>query len=89
MPAVTQQVRRAGVEPGEQVEGWDRPAGPGAGLAVKRDQHHRTVMALGEPRGDDPDHAGMPALAGEHVRSAVAQLATMRDSASNRIRVST
>ena len=26
-------------------------------LAVQRDQHDRAVVALGQPRGDDPDHA--------------------------------
>ena len=51
------EVGGAGVEPGEQVEGGDRAPRAGALLAVERDQDGRAVMALGEARGDDPDHA--------------------------------
>ena len=68
--------------------GIERPE-PVPRVAVERDQHDRAVVALGDPRGDDPDHARMPALAGEHVaRSARPARATCA-SASNRIRVST
>ncbi len=50
-----------------QVEGaWGAPrALPLVGRA--RDQDDRPVEALDEPRGDDPDHALVPALVGEHV----------------------
>ena len=34
-------------------------------LAVDRDQHHRAAVALDEARGDDADHALVPALAGD------------------------
>ena len=46
---------------------------PRPGCAVERHQHERPVVALGQARGDDPDHPGMPVLAGEHIRSALAQ----------------
>ena len=36
-------------------------------LAVERDHHDRAPVALGQARGDDPDHAGVPALPGQHV----------------------
>ena len=52
--------------------GIERP-GAGARVAVERDQHGRAVVALGDPRGDDPDHARVPALAGEHVGGALAR----------------
>ena len=55
--AVAQQVGARRVEPAEQVEGRDRAPGAGALLAVERDQHRRPVVALGDPRGDDADHA--------------------------------
>ena len=58
------------VEAAEQVERRDRAARAGALVAVERDQHRRAVVALGDPRGDDADHARVPALAGEHVRGA-------------------
>ena len=67
VPAVAQQVGARRLEPAEQVERRDRAARARALLAVERDQHRRAVMALGDPRGDDPDHAGMPAVGGEHV----------------------
>ena len=60
--AVAEQVPGARVQAAEQVEGADRAAGAAALLAVERDQDRRPVVALGDPRGDDPDHAGMPAL---------------------------
>ena len=34
-------------------------------LQFERDQHGGAVVALGDARGDDPDDAGMPAVAGE------------------------
>ncbi len=50
----------------QQVEAGDAAArAAAAALAVERDDDHRAVVALDQPRGDDPDHAGMPALAGE------------------------
>jgi hypothetical protein len=55
-----------------EVEGRGRA--PGAlPLAVgARDQHDRPVEALDEPRGDDADHALVPALVGEHVAALAA-----------------
>ena len=35
-------------------------------LVVERDQHRRAAGVLDDPRGDDPDHPGMPTLPGEH-----------------------
>ena len=83
--AVALKVARAGVQAAEQVEGGDRAAGAGAGLARRlrlgagqRDHHRGPVVALGDPAGDDPDHARVPALAGEHVRGTIAELRGLR-----------
>ena len=58
--------------PAVQVERRDRaaralPLAVGAG-----DQHDRPVVALDEPRGDDADHALVPALARDDVAAAAA-----------------
>ena len=67
VPAVALQVLRARVQPAQQVERRDRAARAGALLAVQRDQHRGAVVALGDPRRDDPDHARVPALGRQHV----------------------
>ena len=91
--AVAQQVGARRLQPAEQVERRDRAARAGALLAVERDQHGRAMVALGDPRGDDADHARMPAVGGEHVGGGSAPPAPRASatcaSASNRIRVST
>ena len=52
------QVLGAGLEAGEQVEAGDAaPRAAPAALAVERDHDRRPVVALDQPRGDDPDHA--------------------------------
>ena len=35
---------------------------------VEGDQHDRPVILLGQPAGDEADHAGVPAAAGQHQR---------------------
>ena len=87
--AVAQQVGARGIEPAEQVESRDRPARAGALVAVECDQHRGAMMALGDPRGDDPDHARMPTVGGEHVGRRAGGDSATSFSASNRIRVST
>ncbi len=62
------QVRRAGAEPGVEVEAGDAATRPAAATVREGDHHARSVMALDHPRGDDPDHTGVPVLAREHVR---------------------
>ena len=65
--AVADEVLGAAIERGEQVEAGDAAArAAAAALRVEGDEHDRPPEALGEARGDDPDHARMPALAGEH-----------------------
>ena len=64
--------RRRRGPPAGRTPSMLRPEPP-APLAVQRDQHDRAVVALGQARGDDPDHAGVPALAGEHVCRALAR----------------
>ena len=76
--AVAQQVVRAGVQAAEQVEHRDRAPGAGPLLPVQRDDDGRAVMALGDPARDDADDARVPALAGEHVGGAVAELGDLR-----------
>jgi hypothetical protein len=67
MPAVTQQVGARRGQPAEQVERRDRAPGSCSLVAVEGDQDGGPVMALRDPRGHDADHAGMPAVRGEHV----------------------
>ena len=68
--------RRSGSGAGRRPAG--RPAGRTRGccgripalarLAVEPDQHHGDQVALGHPRGHDPDHARVPSLAGQDQR---------------------
>jgi hypothetical protein len=70
---VAQQVRGAGVEPGQQVEGRDRPARAGPLVSLERHHDDRAVVALGQARSDYPDDAGMPAVGGQDVGRPVAR----------------
>jgi len=70
--AVAREVTRAGVQAGEQVERGDRAPGARSAIPVERDHQNRAVMALGQARGDDADHARMPVVSGEHVGRLVA-----------------
>ena len=66
------QVLGACLERGVQVEAGDAATGAApSALAVEGDDDDRTVVALDQPRGDDPDHAGMPALARERPARAL------------------
>ena len=49
-----------------QIERGDRAARALPLLSVERDEQRRAPELLDEPRRDDADHAGMPALLGEH-----------------------
>ena len=57
----------AGAERGVQVEGGDRPAGSLPVAVGACDEDDWAVVALDEPRGDDPDHALVPVGAGDGV----------------------
>ncbi len=64
----------AGGERAEQVEAGDAAARAAAApLGVERDQDHGPAVALDDPRGDDPDDARMPALAGKHQPGRLAE----------------
>src|SRR5262249_6564599 len=65
--AVPLEVGRARTERAVEVEGRHRPARALPRAVGARDQHHRSVVALDEPRRDDPDHALVPLLAGDGV----------------------
>ena len=74
VPAPALEVARALAQPVVEIEARDRapralPVAVGAG-----DQHDRPVVALDEPRGDDADHALVPAGAGDHVGAATPAL---------------
>ncbi len=72
--AVAAQVLGAGVERAEQVEARHAARrAPSAAVRVESDQDHRAVVALDHPRGDDPDHARVPALAREHQPGRLAE----------------
>jgi hypothetical protein len=75
---VARQVAGAGVQAGEQVVGGDRASRAAPPVAVEGDQHRRAVVALGQPRGDDPDDARVPILAREHVGRPLAGLGDLR-----------
>ena len=71
--AVALEVLRARAQAAVQVERRDRAARPDPGALLRaRDEDDRTVEALHEPRGHDPDHAAVPVLAGDDVRAATA-----------------
>ncbi len=67
--AVSLELPGGGPQPTEQVEGRDRPARAAGQLAgaVGQREHGRAVVALGDPRRDDADHARVPARRAEHV----------------------
>ncbi len=70
MPAVAVEMLRAGVERGQQVEALDAPPRAlGPPVPVDCEHDRGTLVAVDEPRGDDPDHAGMPAFAGDDEES--------------------
>src|SRR6185436_14421491 len=73
MPAEAVEVATAGSEPCMQVVGGDRAAAALAALAVEGDQDDRARVAFHQTRGDDADHALVPAFAGGH-EDAVAAL---------------
>ena len=79
MPAEALEVLAAGREAGVQVVGRDRAAAALAALAVERDQDDRARVAVDEPRGDDADHALVPALPGgdEHAVAALERPAAL------------
>ncbi len=61
----------------EQVEAGDRATRPRPGrgvLRVERDQDGRAVVALGDPRGDDPDDARVPVVGAQDVGRPLAEL---------------
>ena len=62
MAAEAGQVLGAGGEPGVEVVGGDAAARAPARIAVERDHHARAAVALDQPRRDDADDAGVPAL---------------------------
>src|SRR3954464_12123784 len=59
---------RAGGERGVQVERADAAPRSAPAVAVERDHDAGAVVALDHARGDDADHAGVPALARQPVR---------------------
>src|SRR5205823_2361285 len=67
MAAPAPEERRARTERAVQVERRDRAAGALPVAVGAGDQDDGTVEALDEPGRDDPDHALVPALAGNHV----------------------
>ena len=68
------EVAGAGGEAGVQVEARHRPAGSLPAVAFAGDQHDGAAEPLDEPRGDDADHALVPALAPDDVGTAAALL---------------
>ena len=67
MAAEPLQVLGARRETGVEVEARHRSPGALPALALAGDQDDGTAEALDEPRGDDPDHALVPALAPDDV----------------------
>ncbi len=67
VPAEAHQMPPAAFEPAEQVEAVDAAPRAAAALPVEGHHHDRAPALLHEPRGDDPDHARVPALSRQHV----------------------
>ncbi|HEX3238696.1 MAG TPA: hypothetical protein VHR18_01010 [Solirubrobacterales bacterium] len=75
VPSKALQVLGASLQCRQQVEAGDAtPTPPPHPLFIEGDHDHGPVVALDQPRGDDPNHAGMPTLAGEDVAGRLAQL---------------
>ena len=70
MPTETLQERGAADESAVQVERWDRPARPFPEPFAPRDQDHRPVVTLDQPRCHDADHALVPVFAPDDVGAA-------------------
>ena len=66
VPAVALQQIAAGEQRRVQIEPRDAPARSLADVAVERDEEGGPAVSLHHPRRDDPHHAGMPSLAGQH-----------------------
>ena len=72
MAAEALEMLAAGREARVQVVGGDRAAAALAALAVERDQDDGPRVAIDEARGDDADHALVPALARGHEHAVAA-----------------
>ena len=70
MPAEPLEMLGAGGQATVEVERAGRAARALPVPVRARDQHDRAVEALDEPGRDDPDHALVPGLVGEHVAAA-------------------
>ncbi len=69
MAAVGFEVLGAGVQGAGEVEAGDRTAGALAVAVAECDHDGGAVVAVHDPDGDDPDHAGVPAVVAEHDRA--------------------
>ena len=78
MAAEALEVVGAGGEAGVEVEARHRAAGALPAVALARDQDDGAAEPLDEPRGDDPDHALVPALAPDDVGAAAPLLGRPR-----------
>ena len=78
MAAEALELVRAGGQPGVQVERRDRAPRARPALAVERDDDDGAAVALDEARGDDADHARVPALAGDDEGARLALLGRAR-----------
>ena len=72
--AVALEVLGARVQPGQQVEAGDAAARAGARVSVEAHDHRGPVVALDDPRGDDPDDARGASRRRQHVGAALALL---------------
>ena len=71
VPAVGFQVIAAGFQGVGEVEAGDRSAAALAVAVVERDHDGRAVEAVDDARGDDADHARVPAFGAEDDAAAV------------------
>ncbi len=76
--AVAIEVLGGGVECRHQVESRDAAGRPLGAASVHRKQDRGPEVALDQAGGRDPDHAGMPSLAGEDERGGVLQVESVR-----------
>ena len=69
----------AGEQRRVEIEAGDAPARALADVAVEGDEERRPAVALHHARGDDADHAGMPAVAREHEAGVALQVGDLLD----------
>ena len=74
VPTEAAEMLRTGIEPREQIEAANAaPRSAPRTLTIERNHHHGPVVALDQPRGDDPNHARVPVPTGDNQARSLPQ----------------